>query len=149
MKIIKETLLEFERGLAPKEALGLGKVVKMRQEWLSQFIFKSQYTVNSDYTIDVNGDFIITDDYNIPEFPDYIKFNICKGYLICNGRHLKSLIGCPKIVKGDFYAADNKIENLNGSPEIVEGDYYIRGNNREFTEDEIRKICEVGGKVMI
>jgi len=148
MKIVKENLFEFERGLDPKEVLNLGKIKKMK-EWLSQFIFNSQYTINQDYTIDIKGDFIITDNHTISEIPDYIQFNICNGYFICNGGHLKNLFGCPKNIKGDFYAAYNKIENLNGSPEIVEGDYVIKGNNAKFTKEEIRKLCEVGGNVIV
>lgn len=145
--IVRESLLEFERGRAVSDVLELGKMKKIR-EWLTKTVFNSQIKFNQDYSVDIKGDFIVTEKYDF-DIPDYIQINIVDGDFICEDCHLKSLIGGPKIVKGGFYVKSNDIENLNGSPIIVEHDYNIRDNKRSFTIDEIRKVCEVGGKIFV
>ena len=149
MKIIRENLLEFERGGDPMKTLGLGGLLDKIKKWLSPFLFKSQYQVNKDYMVNiVKGDFINFQE-NIPQIPDYVRFNECQGSFIIDGKGLKDLFGCPKIVRGDFYVPNNEIQNLNGSPEFVGGNYAISGNPVKFTEKQVRDICHVEGKVIV
>jgi len=149
MKIVRENLLEFERGGDPIKTLGLGGLLDKIKKWLSPFLFKSQYQVNKDYTIDiVQGDFINFKE-NIPQIPDYVRFNECQGSFIIDGKGLKDMFGCPKIIKGDFDVPHNEIDNLNGSPEYVGGNYDIRENPGNFTEKQVRRICHVEGGVFV
>ncbi|HRT02944.1 MAG TPA: hypothetical protein P5513_03295 [Candidatus Diapherotrites archaeon] len=150
-KIVKESLLEFDRGVDPMKALSLGGVEKI-EKWLRKFVFKVQYRINPDYTIDIIcGDFIVfgyefRDGMGIPE---YISFNECKGSFIINGKNLPDLYGCPKIVKGDFVVPNNKIVSLKGSPSVVGGDYIIVNNPVKFRVEDIQRICKVGGKIIV
>jgi len=148
MKIVRESLLEFQRGQDPMKTLELGGKLQQIKDWLSPYLFSSQYKVNSDYTIDVvRGDFIAIDE--TPEIPEYVKFNICKGSFIISGQGFKDLFGCPRIVEKDFIVSANKIVSLNGSPEIVIGSYVINNNPGNFTIDDVRKVCDVKGKIWV
>jgi len=151
MKIVRESLLEFQRGQDPMKTLELGGKLQQIKDWLFPFLFSSQYRVNTDYTIDIiRGDFI---DLNCSSFregiPEYVVFNECKGSFIIDGKGLPDLYGCPKIVRGDFIVPNNKISDLKGSPEIVDGDYIISNNPGNFTVGDIQKVCEVGGRIRV
>jgi hypothetical protein len=148
-RIVYESLLEFQRGLDPFDALDLGRL-KQIEFWLSSYhIYKANYKINSDWTIDIKRNFIIIPDQSISEIPDYIKFNECQGDFIIRDNRLLSMSGCPKIVHGDFAVNGNKLTNLFGSPTQVDGYYFIQNNDVKFTEEQIRKICNIGGKVKV
>jgi hypothetical protein len=148
-RIVYESLFEFERGLAPFDALDLGKLKKV-EEWLSSYhIYRANYKINSDWSIDIKRSLIIIPDQFIIGIPDYIRFNECQGDFIIRGNRLLSMSGCPKIVHGDFAVNDNKLRDLFGSPIQVDGYYFIQNNEVKFTEEQIRKICKVGGKVKV
>lgn len=83
------------------------------------------------------------------ELPVYISFGIVEGNVkitntgwsslknresgynggIIETHQIKSLKGCPKIVKGNFNAENIGITNLCGSPERVEGDFIVKKNS--------------------
>ena len=88
---------------------------------------------------------------------------IKKGFN-CSFNNLTSLRGCPRVVKKSFYCHDNKLVSLEGSPETVSGSFYCsfnnltslegapkivkevfncRKNTTQFTEDDVRKVCNV------
>jgi hypothetical protein len=92
------------------------------------------------------------------------------GSFYCYNNKLTSLEGCPKEVGGDFYCRNNNLTSLEGAPQKVGGDFYCRNNNltslegapqkvggdfdcsrnsKEFTEEEVRAVCDVGGKVYV
>ena len=149
-KLVSESLYEFQRGQAPKETLKIGGEYEKLKSWLSQFLYKSQWKLNEDWTIDVvKGDFIISGE-KIPELPEFIQFNECKRDFILINSDLQILNGFPKIVEGDLAIGQNNIRSLKGCPEYVGGDFNIKYNEgTTFSEEEIRKICDVQGKVYL
>jgi len=67
----------------------------------------------------------------------------------CRGNLLTSLQGSPKYVGGSFDCSWNKLTSLQGSPEYVGGDFVCMDNLRQFTEEEVRKLCKVKGEVIV
>ena len=140
--IVRENI-NFERGLDPKEAIGIGKA-KLIQDWLDEVhIGVRNYKLNSDFTIDTDLDVIAVERPELfpnGRFPDYIRFN-SSGSFDIDECGIVSLVGCPKKVKGYFSCQMNKITDLKGFPKEVRECVYCFGNKAEFTEAEIRKVC--------
>ena len=151
MKIVRENLFEFQRGQDPMKTLELGGKLQQIKDWLSSFLFRPQYKINSDYTVDIiRGDFIAIESWHMRDgIPEYVRFNKCSGSFIIDEKSLPDMIGCPRVIEGDFIVSNNKINNLNGSPEEVYGDYNIKGNQKNFTKEEIQKVCKVGGRIIV
>lgn len=141
-KLVRESL-NFERGLDPKEAMNLGIYEKIR-EWMDEiWIGQKDFQVNKDFTIDTDMNVIIqVGSYLFPDgvFPEYIRFNTSGSFDIddCN---LKSLIGCPKHVRGYFSCQMNDISSLEGFPEIVDQSVYFHLNKYPFSKEDIEKVC--------
>jgi len=81
---------------------------------------------------------------NLEGAPKYIS-----GSFSCNNNQLISLEGAPKYVGGSFYCDRNKLTSLEGAPEYVEGDFDIQNNPKKFTEEEVRKVVDVKGKIFV
>jgi len=71
------------------------------------------------------------------------------GSFLCHRNNLESLIGAPREVGGSFLCHRNNLESLIGAPEKVGEDFYCGNNSKEFTEDEVRAVCRVKGKVHV
>jgi hypothetical protein len=70
------------------------------------------------------------------------------GDLELIGTKIKSLEGTPKIVNGSFLAMDCKsLKSLKGIPKVIKGHFYIEGAPIKVTEEEVRALCKVGGRV--
>ena len=70
------------------------------------------------------------------------------GDLELNETKIKSLEGAPKIVNGSFLAMDCKsLKSLKGIPKVIKGHFYIEGAPIKVTEEEVRALCKVGGRV--
>jgi len=54
-----------------------------------------------------------------------------------------------KEVGGDFICYDAQLISLDGCPKKVGGDFNIKNNARKFTEEEVRAVCNVKGKVIV
>jgi len=130
MKLVKEHINKFERGLDPKDAMNIGLKQKIAQ-WLDTYFQNvshatkaASYIINDDLTINIDGFFITNWTRN---FPDYIQFNEINGIFIfsdpANEPFKTSLKGCPKIVNGDFRCNRSGIKNLINGPQKVYGDY--------------------------
>jgi hypothetical protein len=76
--------------------------------------------------------------------PEYVG-----GYFDCGWNRLKTLEGAPKYVGKNFYCDWNKLISLEGAPEYVGRDFSCHENPRKFTEEEVRKLINVGGKVYV
>jgi hypothetical protein len=77
--------------------------------------------------------------------PSSIKFISCN-----HNRQLKSLKGSPSRIEGFFFCDNNKtLTSLEGFPEYIGRDLQFRRNGREFTEEEIRAVCEVKGRIYL
>lgn len=66
----------------------------------------------------------------------------------CEGCSLTSLEGAPRRVGGAFNCANNELTSLKGIPKYVGGDFICDRNPRQFTEEEIRAVCTVEGRVI-
>jgi hypothetical protein len=144
--IVRENI-NFERGLDPKEAIGIGKA-KLIQDWLDEVhIGVRNYKLNSDFTIDTDLDVIAVERPELfpnGRFPDYIRFN-SSGSFDIDDCGIVSLVGCPKKVNGYFSCQMNEITNLKGFPKEVREMVYCFGNEAKFTKEEIIEVCVAGG----
>lgn len=76
---------------------------------------------------------------------------IINGYLSVYDNNLTSLEGCPKKIDGNFICSWNMLTSLEGCPEEVSHDFVIQNmkHNVVFKEEDIRKVCKVGGKIHV
>jgi hypothetical protein len=72
-----------------------------------------------------------------------------EGSFICSYNNLTSLEGAPKYVGGSFYCRHNKLTSLEGAPKYVGGNFGCSDNPVKFTEEEVRKVSEVKGKIIV
>ena len=86
---------------------------------------------------------------NLKEFPDYIQFGVVKSYFSCYRNQLTSLRGCPREVREYFDCSYNNLTSLEGAPREVGGLFDCSKNNIQFTEEDVRKVCKVGGKITV
>lgn len=146
----------FERGIDPKEAMGIGKV-KLINDWMGQVITIDHskaapigiknYKINKDFSIDTDLDVIAVERPELfpnGRFPDYIRFN-SSGSFDIDDCGIVSLVGCPKKVNGYFSCQMNEITNLKGFPKEVREVVYCFGNEARFTKEEIMEVCVAGG----
>ena len=68
---------------------------------------------------------------------------------LCMGTQIKNLEGAPEKVNGDFVCSNNKfLISLKGAPKFVKGDFICDKCAGNFTEDDVRAVCKVGGNVI-
>ena len=71
------------------------------------------------------------------------------GNFDCSYNKLTSLVGGPKFVGGDFICSNNNLTSLEGAPSIVDGDFLCYNNSVQFTEEQVRAVCNVKGHVYV
>ncbi|HQL66769.1 MAG TPA: hypothetical protein PK151_04400 [Caldisericia bacterium] len=71
------------------------------------------------------------------------------GDFMCFDNKLTSLEGCPDKIRGKFDCSYNQLTSLEGCPKYVGGDFDIRNDTKQFTEEEVRAVCDVKGKVFV
>ena len=86
---------------------------------------------------------------NLKKIPEILKDITINGNFYCNDNKLSSLVGAPKKIGGDFYCSNNKLTSLDGCPKYVGKDFYCYKNSLKFTEEQIRAVCNVKGKVVV
>jgi hypothetical protein len=69
------------------------------------------------------------------------------GDFWCNNNKLTSLDGAPQTVGGHFYCSYNQLTSLDGAPRTVGRNFWCRNNKVKFSEDDVRKVCKVKGKI--
>jgi hypothetical protein len=74
---------------------------------------------------------------------------IVSGIFSCNDNQLRSLVGAPTSVGGSFDCRKNKLTSLVGAPTSVGEDFYCGNNAVKFTEEQVRSVCDVKGKIII
>ena len=82
---------------------------------------------------------------SLKKIPNFGNNYVVTDDFDCSNNQLTSLEGSPKTVGGSFYCYDNQLTNLNGAPKTVGGDFICY----KFTEEEVRKVCNVKGKVYV
>ena len=148
-KIVFESLNEvisFTRGEDALSTIGIGQKTLIKK-WLDEMEI-TDYKINSDLSIDVEGH-VTLHNKGLIEFPKFIKFNHISGDFFCSYNNLTSLKGCPASVDGFFDCSYNNLTSLEGCPKFVGGSYYCNNNKLQFTEEDVRKLCNVEGKITV
>lgn len=70
-----------------------------------------------------------------------------KNYFTCSSNELTDLVGSPSKIGHHFDCSFNKLTSLKGCPTTVEGNFVCFANPKEFTKEEILKVCYVGGAI--
>jgi hypothetical protein len=128
MNLVSESLNElykFEKKSDPYTSLGIGQKYLITK-WLDEMDVK-KYIINDNLTIDVNG-YLNLYNRNLIRLPDYIKFGKVSINFTCHYNNLISLEGCPIEVNGDFWCMHNK---------------------KQFTKEDVRKVCKVKGEIYV
>lgn len=71
------------------------------------------------------------------------------GFFFCYNNKLTNLLGGPDYVDGNFDCSGNDLESLDGAPKKVIGYFNCRNNKVKFTEDDVRKVCDVKGNIIV
>ena len=145
MKLVRENL-NFERTDNPFRNLGIGRRAQI-EKWLEEMGVEN-YTINDDLTIDVNGN-VNLNYKNLNSFPSFIKFGKIERYFDCGYNYLTSLKGCPQKVNLGFYCNHNQLISLKGCPKYVGWDFFCINDTKKFTEEEVRKFCDVKRKIEV
>jgi len=143
-KLISENLHNFEKKSNSLSSLGIGKRALI-EKWLDEMSV-SDYTINEDFTIDVEGTVDLFE-MKIVKFPEYIQFNIVKGYMSCAHCELITLKGCPIKVYQDFYCDWNNLTSLEGCPKLIGGSLYCGHNKVKFKKEDIEKNYKIYCKI--
>ena len=72
------------------------------------------------------------------------------GYSVfrCRFNKIRSLIGAPEVVYGEFDISNNpELESLEGIPKKVTGDFSCHKCKVKFNRKQIEAVCDVGGTV--
>ena len=70
------------------------------------------------------------------------------GDFDCVDCNIFTLEGGPQYVGGDFDCAGCKnLKSLEGAPKEVRYDFYCYGCHTKFTEDDVKKLCNVRGTI--
>ena len=67
----------------------------------------------------------------------------------CSYNDLTSLEFAPTSVGRNFYCGNNKLTSLEFAPTSVGKNFYCGNNPVEFTEEQVRAVCDVKGKVYV
>ena len=71
------------------------------------------------------------------------------GSFYCGNNQLISLKGAPTYVGGEFGCGNNKLTSLEGAPKTVGGSFNCRYNPVKFTEEQVRAVCDVDGRIFV
>ena len=126
-------------------------------DFTNEFNYK-YYKINDDLTIDFNNsisislysifDIIENTKPKYTEIPSFIKFNKIIGDFWIHNNKIKSLKGCPEFVEGDFDCSNNNLTSLEGCPKVVNGKFICYNNKSEFTENYVKSLCKVKGRII-
>ena len=86
---------------------------------------------------------------NLIELPAILK-NVTVGRnFFCSNNKLTSLNNSPKTVGGYFSCSNNNLTSLVGAPTSVGGAFNCGNNSVQFTEAQVRAVCDVKKKVYV
>jgi len=117
--------MNFERYTDPLQSIGIGKKAQIEQ-WLKE-MGVTDWSLNKDLSIDVNGSIDLSGK-GLTEIPSFIQF----GY-----------------VGGSFWCMNNQLTSLRGAPIRVKWGFYLKNNKPRFSEEDIEKICQIGGYIYV
>ena len=97
----------------------------------------------------INGDVNLSN-LHLKQLPSGLLNDVhVSGYFYCYDNKLISLKGSPKTVGGNFDCSYNKLTSLEGAPSSVDGDFLCGNNSVQFTEEQVRAVCNVKGRVYV
>ena len=109
-------------------------------------------------------------DYGLTKLPEILKNVDVERYFVCSANKLTTLENSPKTVGGSFYCGNNqlislkgaptyvggefgcgnnKLTSLDGAPTYVGGSFNCRYNPVKFTEEQVRAVCDVDGRIFV
>jgi hypothetical protein len=71
------------------------------------------------------------------------------GDFNCSDNKLTSLEGAPEEVGGRFMCSRNNLTSLKGAPEEVGGAFFCFKNDKQFTEEDVKAVSDVNGKIKL
>ncbi len=113
------------------------KIERLREELMSKGTMRNG-RLDVDDSVDL---------YNIELTELPLKFGRVTGYFDCTANKLTSLEGAPTEVVGYFDCRKNMLTSLKGAPIKVGGNFLCYDNPGEFTEKDVRTVCDVKGVV--
>ena len=70
------------------------------------------------------------------------------GKFVCYKNNLETLEGLENTtILGDFWCNSNNLYSLKGAPKEVGGRFICSNNPKKFTEDEVKSVSNVKGKI--
>ena len=81
----------------------------------------------------------------------FFKWGVVKGNFSCSYcTLLKDLTGAPEKVGRSFYCSHcTSLTSLQGAPKKVDGDFGCNDCKIKFTEDDVKKVSKVKGKIIV
>ena len=95
----------------------------------------------------IHGDLYIFE-CNLSTLED-LNVSIVDHDFFCSKNFITDLIGGPKKVGRDFDVSNNLLTSLEGAPKEVSRSFYCSKNEKQFTEEEVKAICDVKGKIYV
>jgi hypothetical protein len=142
MKKRIQSLDEYTNGISESffSNMSVGEVQRIKN-WLDEVGIK-RYTINKDLTVDVDG-IVFLGEMTFEKLP--IRFGkVSEWFSVAKCKNLKSLEGCPEKVSGSFWCNDClNLKSLEGCPVEVSRDFWCHNCGKDFTKDEVRKLCKV------
>ena len=86
---------------------------------------------------------------NLTELPEILKDIDVGRFFICSYNKLTSLNNSPKTVGGYFSCSNNNLTSLVGAPTSVGGAFNCGNNSVQFTEAQVRAVCDVKKRVYV
>jgi hypothetical protein len=88
-------------------------------------------------------------DMELTVLPDILKDISVDGDFYCGYNNLTSLENCPKTISGAFGCSSNYLTSLEFAPSSVGEDFMCRFNSVKFTEEQVRAVCSVNGRIFV
>jgi len=124
------------------------------KEWADRWLTDTdaEWRVTKDGKIDViNGNVHLSFNCLVEGVLPY-SFGTCYGnFKILQGptsKNLKTMVGCPKIVGGDFSIFSRLVVDIEGIPQIVGGQINFVGTNIESLSEIHKKLKECRGEII-
>lgn len=103
-----------------------------------------------DQRVSESDEYIKVDHIGRNNYEKYVgkKVNV-RDYVDLSDLDLKEIPITFGEVGGDFDCLDNKLTSLIGCPTEVGRDFNCEYNNKEFTENDVKSLCKVGGSIYV
>jgi len=88
-------------------------------------------------------------DLKLTKLPEILKDITVDGNFFCFNNNLTSLINAPSSVGDDFDCSYNDLTSLEFAPKTVGGFFDCTDNPVKFTEEQVRAVCDVKGRIYV